>query len=444
MSAQTQSVASVKDKSSQREKFSPLNVVEIELGQPLPPVRRRDQYKRAWVLVRLYGEPLGTCVIEIDPVGFTADQFANILWLKFGKDIVERFEEAGLPEPTGISGAGLTIDPATWPFLTRQSEILADAPFITVLICTRNRPDQLANCLKRLDLQQYPHFEVVVVENVHATHTVQALVEARHGAVPHRYVHEPRSGLSWSRNTGIAAAAGEIVAFLDDDAEPDSHWLTGLARGFARGSNIGSVTGVVVPARLDTPAQELFEWLGGHSKGRGFTPIIFSRSGPQNPLYPLPPFGAGANLAFRREALERIGGLDVALGGGTPTRAGADTLALTLTLLEGYQIAYEPSALMWHHHRANMKSLREQLEGYSVGLTAYYTALLWRNPRLLFELFKLVPTVLNYMRDHQVLNRSDAAPSQLSLLNRRHGQGMLLGPLAYCKSRRIQARAKDY
>jgi len=46
-------------------------------------------------------------------------------------------------------------------------------------------------------------------------------------------VLEPRPGLSWARNAGIAAAAGEIIAFLDDDEEPDCHWLAGLACGFA-------------------------------------------------------------------------------------------------------------------------------------------------------------------------------------------------------------------
>lgn len=424
------------------EEFSPLQVMEIELNQAIPSIKRESQYRRAWVLVRFYSEPIGTCVIDVDQNGWTAREFANLLWLKFGGFIIERFAKAGLPEPTEIGEEGLRVDPEVWPFLKRQSEVLAEAPFITVLICTRNRPDQLSNCLKRLDLQQYPRFEVLVVENIPTGSVVRALVEARQGPVPHRYLVEPRSGLSWSRNTGIAAASGEIIAFLDDDGEPDLHWLTGLARGFSRGPDIGSVAGLILPARLDTPAQELFEWVGGHSKGRGFAPVVFTRSGPQNPLYPLPPFGAGANLAFRREVLERIGGLDVALGGGTPARAGADTLALTLTLLEGYRIAFEPTAVMWHHHRADMESLQEQLEGYSVGLTAYYTALLWRRPHLLRGLIKLVPTAFKYVREGS-FGRLGEAPPQLSLLNRRHGRGMLLGPFAYGKSRRIQARASD-
>jgi len=97
-----------------------------------------------------------------------------------------------------------------------------------------------------------------------------------------------------------------------------------------------------------------FEMAGGHSMGRGFSSAVFSRHGPQSPLYPLPPFGAGGNMAFRRDALARVGGFDVALGAGTPALAGEDTLALTLVLLAGYRIAYEPAALIRHDHYADM------------------------------------------------------------------------------------------
>src|SRR5882757_7956317 len=94
-------------------------------------------------------------------------------------------------------------------------------------------------------------------------------------------------------------------------------------------SRAGLPAAMIVPARLDTQVQEWFELYGGHSKGRGFSPAVFSRHGPQSPLFPLPPFGAGGNMAFRREALTRIGGFDVAMGAGTPARASEDTLALT-------------------------------------------------------------------------------------------------------------------
>ena len=265
---QARSVVSIEQDSRRREGFSPLQVMEIELNQAIPPIKLNSRYKRAWVLGRFHGEPIGTCVIDVDQNGSTAREFAHLLWLKFGGSIVERFAKAGLPEPTEIGEEGLRIGPEVWPFLKRQSEILADAPFITVLICTRNRPDQLSNCLKCLDLQQYPRFEVIVVENVPTGHVVKVLVETRQGPVPHRYLVEPRSGLSWSRNTGIAAASGEIIAFLDDDGEPDPHWLTGLARGFARGPDIGSVAGLILPARSTLRRRSCSSGLAGTLRGK--------------------------------------------------------------------------------------------------------------------------------------------------------------------------------
>ena len=72
--------------------------------------------------------------------------------------------------------------------------------------------------------------------------------------------------------------------------------------------------------------------MGGHSKGRGFTPAVFSPDTAriQSPLYPLPPFGTGANMAFRPRVIERIGGFDTALGAGTPAMGSEDTLAFSV------------------------------------------------------------------------------------------------------------------
>jgi hypothetical protein len=195
---------------------------------------------------------------------------------------------------------------------------------------------------------------------------------------------------------------------------------------------------MVLPARLDTPAQEWFEDLGGHCKGRGFEAALFSRDGPQSPLFPMPCFGAGANMAFRREALAGIGGFDVALGAGTPALACEDTLALTMVLLAGHRIAYEPAALMRHHHRLDVDGLGRQLEGYGVGLTAYYAALLRHRPGVLPALLRLMPAAAAYLLG------DGQGPGPVSLpppLIRRRRRGMLAGPARYLTSVRTQARA---
>jgi O-antigen biosynthesis protein len=417
--------------------FHPAKVMEVELTEPLPKVSFDGKYRRVWVLGRLHTEPVGCCVTSLGEDGFTPDELGNVLWRELRAPVAERFAAAGLRVPLALTEDGLKASPDASPFLANRSATLADAPPISVVVCTRDRPAQLETCLECLGQQIYPRFEVIVVDNASTGDDVRSLVAGRAGgAIRFRYCRESRVGLSWARNAGIAAAASEIIAFLDDDDQPDRHWLAGIANGFARNRRIGCVTGLVLPARLDTAAQELFEQLGGHCKGRGFTPATFCPSGPQNPLFPLPPFGAGANMAFRRDALVSIGGFDVALGAGTITSAGEDTLALTSAMLSGYEIAYEPAALMWHHHRPDMENLSRQLHGYSVGLTAFYAALIRHRPAVLPGLLKLLPAAARYLKSTAMA--PDVAPDLLAGLNRRHLQGLITGPLAYVGSVREQ------
>jgi GT2 family glycosyltransferase len=421
--------------------FSPARILEVELTAPLPRLERDGHFGRAWILARLHAEPVGVCELELPPDGLGPDQLAARLWRELAEPVGARFAAAGRPWPAALTGAGLTGGLAdAWPFRRRRDEVLARAPFISVVVCTRDRPAQVINCLHRLARQRYPHYEVIVVDNAAPSDALRPLVEElAAGGTTFRYCAEPRPGLSWARNAGLAAAKSDIIAFLDDDDEPDEDWLAAVADGFARGDQVGCVSGIVLPARLDNPVEQLFEQVGGHSKGRGFTRDTFRRSGPQSPLFPLPPFGAGANMAFRRAALDRVGGFDTALGAGTPTGCGEDTLALTLLLLAGYEIAYEPSALMWHHHRTDMASLNRQLHAYSVGLTAFYTALLWRRPGTIFSLLRLLPRAAGYLKGGTTKSELAGEPPDLAAeLGRRQLQGMLSGPFAYARSRRQQ------
>jgi O-antigen biosynthesis protein len=424
---------------SARSGFRPARILDVELTGPLPSVPGGEPYRRVWVLVRLHTEPLGLFEASLPAEGLLPDQLGKMLWRDLGPAIAARFAGAGHYPPSTLTGDGLTADPGTWPFARRRAAILADAPPISVVVCTRDRPAQLETCLDRLQQQEYPRFEVVVVDNAPATDVVERLVERlADGPTRFRYHAEPQPGLSWARNAGIAAADSDIIAYLDDDDEPDQHWLAGIATGFAQDSAIGCVAGLILPARLDTAAEELFEQQGGHRLGRGFEPETFTRTGPQSPLFPLPPFGTGANMAFRRETLAGIGGFDVALGAGTRTSAGEDTLAFTLALLSGYDIAYEPSALMWHHHRPDIDSLGRQLHGYSIGLTAFYTALLRHRPGVLPGLLRLLPAAGRYLKEGAAPR---AAPDLLAKLDRRPLQGLALGPLAYLRSVYEQSRA---
>jgi glycosyltransferase involved in cell wall biosynthesis len=325
------------------------------------------------------------------------------------------------------------------PHVQTRQKLLERAPLFSIVISTRDRAPQLARCLERLAGQRYPNFEVVVVDNAPTTDEVQAVV--RDAQLDCRYVREDRPGLSWARNAGIREARGDLIAFLDDDEAADRYWLAELLRAFRAADDIGCVSGMILPAALDTQAQECFEQFGGHSKGRGFSPAVFAAGVGQSPVYPLPPFGAGGNMAFRREALYAIGGFDVALGAGTAACGAEDTYAFSRVLLGGYRMAYQPSAFVRHHHYSDLDGLIRQLRGYGVGLTAYYAALIRRDPKVLGTLLALVPTALRDLRGNDSLTTAtmrDFPPS----IRREQRMGMLTGPFAYVRSARAQARVR--
>src|SRR5689334_25252936 len=102
--------------------YAPTQVLDVELTEPLPALRRNDRYQRAMVLVRLHTEPIGTCVVEL-PAELTPDQLGSRLWSEFGGPVAARFAAAGLAAPGELRGAGLTADPAVWPFLRRRREV---------------------------------------------------------------------------------------------------------------------------------------------------------------------------------------------------------------------------------------------------------------------------------------------------------------------------------
>src|SRR5262249_53792080 len=102
---------------------------------------------------------------------------------------------------------------------------------VSVVITTHNRAEILSRCVRATlaEARRRPGAEVLVVDNASADGTpdvLDALLRAE--GAPLRTLHEPRLGASHGRNTGLAAARGELVAFLDDDAVPRPGWLAAL------------------------------------------------------------------------------------------------------------------------------------------------------------------------------------------------------------------------
>jgi glycosyltransferase involved in cell wall biosynthesis len=410
---------------------------DLELNRPVPALAAAGA-SRALLLVRLFTEPLGQVEVPL-PAG-PAD-VAGLVWQALGSEINRRVVAAGGKPRTALGLDGVRVS-GTAAWIAERDKVLARAPAVSVVLCTRDRADRLAPALHRLRAQAYPVFEIVVVDNAPTTDAVRRLVDALDDPRV-RYVVEPRPGLSRARNAGIGAARHDVIAFIDDDESADVHWLAELARGFAAATDVGCVSGMILPAELATQPQLWFEEYGGHSKGRGFRQAVIDpadRNG-QSPLYPLPPFGAGGNMAFTRAALARIGGFDEALGAGTGARGAEDTAAFTDVLLAGFRLVYQPSAFVRHTHYRTLDGLRTQMYGYGSGLTAYYTRLVLRSPRHLPALVRLLPTALRDM-----VGRDSARTRHLPAgfprgLMREQRRGMVHGPVGYLRSRLTCRRA---
>jgi GT2 family glycosyltransferase len=158
------------------------------------------------------------------------------------------------------------------------------------------------------------------------------------------------------------------VAFTDDDAAPEPEWLGALVANFADPSAV-VVTGLTLPAVLETEAQELFEH---HCTFvRGFRRRIFDGQR-DNPLA-VGPVGAGANMAIRKKVVCALDGFDERLDGGMPTRSGGDHDLFARVLMAGHRIVYDPAAVSWHRHRRTREELLDTIYGYGVGVYAMWT-----------------------------------------------------------------------
>jgi GT2 family glycosyltransferase len=246
----------------------------------------------------------------------------------------------------------------------RETAAAACQDTVSVIICTRDRPDQLAHCLRSLQTLVTPPQEIIVVDNAPSSDATQTLV-AQYPQV--HYVHEPRPGLSVARNAGLRVATGDLIAFTDDDVEVHAHWLEQLRPAF-RDPAVMAVTGLIIPAKLDTEAEQVFQ-RGSTGFGWGYRPLVFDHRffAEMKPLgVPVWRIGAGANMAFRRSIFAEVGGFDPRLGAGA-SGCSEDSELWYRLLAAGWSCRYEPTAVVYHHHRADLSSLNQQMHAYMRG-----------------------------------------------------------------------------
>ncbi len=421
--------------------LTPIRILEIEIGQPLPSVVPEDKgciYRQALCLIRLHSHPLGTIELDLVHGPVSAGECAQHIWSALNTQINTHLQQDNLPTVRRLDAEGLLcLDTAHC--IKEREDFLADAPFVSVIIPTHERPERIPGCLGALLSLDYPRYEIIVVDNAPDTDTTANFIRETYQDLPQvRYVREDHPGVSWARNRGIQSAKGEILAFADDDVIVDHHWLTELVKAFHVTSNVGCVTGLILSAELETPAQILFEKhdeQSGYNDAWRFTQHIFSKQKRHVHLYKVALFGAGASMAFRADLLRSIGGFDPALGTQGLVQSGEDIAAYFKVLMRGYHVVYEPASLVYHKNRREYTALCQQIYHYGIGATAYVTKNLLDHPQLLLDLFTKIPYDLltnRSSRPRKSKQQSTVYPKELATMSRK---GMLRGPFVYLKSR---------
>jgi GT2 family glycosyltransferase len=244
----------------------------------------------------------------------------------------------------GLTDRGRSPKPA----LASVREAFTQVPFpsglpwprISVVVCTYNGHRTIRDCLEGLLRLEYPDFEVIVVNDGSTDATADIVRKYEF-----RLISTENRGLSSARNTGLEAATGEIVAYLDDDAYPDPHWLTYLATTFMRTSH-AAVGGPNTPPPGDGPIADCV----ANAPGGPVHVLLSDQKAEHIP---------GCNMAFRKAALQAIGGFDPQF-----CIAGDDVDVCWRLQDQGWTVGFNPAAVVWHHRRNSVWAYWKQQLNY--------------------------------------------------------------------------------
>jgi glycosyltransferase involved in cell wall biosynthesis len=348
-------------------------IADVEVTRPLPPLSLAEDECGVALLLRREDRPIHFSLHALSPgTRLDSDDFGRLI---------------------ARAAAGSLLEDSLCRELT--TSVVDAAPLsLTVAVCTRDRCELLADCLRSLitirpeDPEDPQHFELIVVDNDPPDATTREMV----GSLAHvRYVREPIPGLDFARNRGLACATGDFVAFVDDDVVVDRGWLEGLEEAVAENPDAAAVTGLVLPHALDSAAQVIFEQRGGFR--RGFRKRRYAGQTLPNALnYPTGAgmFGAGCNMVLRKDIVLGLGGFDEALDTGPPLPGGGDLDIFHRIVRADHPLVYEPRMLVFHKHRREHRALRRQYWSWGEGFMAFVEKTYRADPAQRSKLRRLV------------------------------------------------------
>ncbi len=222
---------------------------------------------------------------------------------------------------------------------------------ISIIICTYNRCDSLKDSLRAVSLQIVPEgtsLETIVVDNNSKDQTRRVVESMKENFQwPLIYVFEGQQGLSAARNKGLSRASGSLIFFTDDDVMPEENWVVETLRGFTE-LKVDALGGKILPV-WEVPAPEWME--KGHQREQIWGMYALLDKG-SNPVVADTAEGGlfyGANMSFKKEALDQLGNFRTDLGViGNKRRLDDDTEMLQRLYGAGKRIGYWPASVVHH------------------------------------------------------------------------------------------------
>jgi glycosyltransferase involved in cell wall biosynthesis len=229
---------------------------------------------------------------------------------------------------------------------------------VSIVICTRNRAAQLGQALEAVArMRAQCSWEAVVVDNGSSDHTADVIAGFAACDARFRLVQEPQQGLGAARDTAWRQASGAIVSFTDDDCYVAEDFADRIFDAFSERPQAGYLGGrILLHDPSDAPVTIMT-----HEQAFDIAPRSYVPAG----------LLQGANLSFRREVLEAIGGFSRDMGAGTPFPC-EDVDAVAAASWRGFAGGYDPRPTVSHHHGRKQADIPRLRAGYDAGRAAYF------------------------------------------------------------------------
>ncbi|HEY7534611.1 MAG TPA: glycosyltransferase [Thermodesulfobacteriota bacterium] len=227
-------------------------------------------------------------------------------------------------------------------------------PSFSIIIPTYERPEQLHVCLDALVKLDYPHhlFEVIVVDDENNT-PLGPIIAIYSNKMNLTLIRQTHGGPAAARNKGASNAKGDFLAFTDDDCIASLDWLKVLASRFKDAPDCiigGRTINYLIDNIYSATSQIIIDIVYGHYNAK-----------PNHSL-----FFASNNIALSKNIYTTIGGFDSSF------LTSEDRDFCNRCLYHGFQMIYEPKAIIYHAHTLNLQTFSKQHFNYGRGAFRYH------------------------------------------------------------------------